>query len=69
MDRDITYDGQVFSNLYMTSFLQYLINKNIKISPAIIENGWLEVDTCKDLEVYHNLKEKGNIEHIFTIES
>ena len=47
MNREALYDGQSFNNMYMTSFLQYLIDCGTDIRAAFIHNGWLEVDTFK----------------------
>lgn len=51
MDREATYDGQTFENMYMTSFLQHIVNMNWEVRPAWIENGWAEVDCKEDLKV------------------
>lgn len=51
MDRYATYDGKNFDNMYMTSFLQHLINTGWEVRAAFIDNGWAEVDTATDLEV------------------
>jgi len=47
MDRDATYDGKNYDNMYMTSFIQYLIDSGWEARAALIENGWAEVD-CED---------------------
>lgn len=44
-------DDEKFKNLYMTDFLQLLIENNYEISPLFIEGGWLEIDSVEDLEV------------------
>ena len=49
MDRGISYDGKDYDNMYMTSFLQYLIDIGWDISAAFINNGWAEVDCEADL--------------------
>ena len=49
MDRHANYDGQNFDNMYMTSFLQHMINIDWEVRPAWIENGWAEVDCVDDL--------------------
>ena len=46
------YDGNDFDNMYMTSFLQCLIDDGWKLTPALVEEGWVEVDTVEDLDVY-----------------
>ena len=45
----------------MTSFLQSLIDSKWKIKATMVENGWLEVDTVKDLEIYSKLQKKGKL--------
>jgi L-glutamine-phosphate cytidylyltransferase len=51
MDRDAYYDGKDFDNMYMTSFIQHLINLGWDTRSAFIENGWAEVDCEDDLAV------------------
>lgn len=51
MDRDKKYDGKDFDNMYLTSFIQYLINNGFRISPVFINGGWTEIDCLKDLNV------------------
>ena len=58
MDKDRVYDGQDFDNMYMTSFIQYLIDNHWEVKATLINNGWLEVDTIADLERYENLPKK-----------
>ncbi|GKT11851.1 MAG: L-glutamine-phosphate cytidylyltransferase [Thiomicrorhabdus sp.] len=55
LDRDQIYDGKDFMNMYMTSFIQSLINSGWKVKPALIKNGWIEVDTADELEMYERL--------------
>ena len=51
MDRNALYDRKDFDNMYMTSFLQYLIDRDWKVRAAFIENGWAEVDCEADLQI------------------
>lgn len=62
LDRNILYDGKTFPNMYMTSFLQLLIDANWKIVPANVSHGWLEFDTVDDLETYEALKNNGELD-------
>lgn len=61
MDRRRSYDGQPFANLYMTAFLQYLIDTGVEIRAALVDNGWLEVDTLDDLRLYEDLHRRGDL--------
>ncbi|MEM8975467.1 MAG: phosphocholine cytidylyltransferase family protein [Pseudomonadota bacterium] len=69
MDRAAIYDGQSFANLYMTSFLQHLIDTGTDIRAAFIRNGWLEVDTIQDLERYESLHAQGKLSDFISLES
>ncbi|MCG5528871.1 MULTISPECIES: NTP transferase domain-containing protein [Halorhodospira] len=51
MDRDATYDGKDYDNMYMTSFLQHLIDSGWEARAAFVENGWAEIDSPLDLRV------------------
>ncbi|UXZ21262.1 phosphocholine cytidylyltransferase family protein [Pseudomonas sp. YeP6b] len=61
LDRQATYDGKDFDNMYMTSFLQHLINEGWEAKAAFTDNGWLEVDTVEDLDQYHHMHEAGQL--------
>lgn len=69
MDREAVYDGQSFANLYMTSFLQHLIDTGTDIRAAFIESGWLEVDTIQDLEQYESLHAQGKLAEFISLEN
>ena len=49
MDKTILYNNKDFSNIYMTSFLQDLINNNWRIKAVKVHGGWCEIDTPKDI--------------------
>lgn len=61
MDRQRSYAGQPFDNLYMTAFLQYLIDAGIEVRAALVDNGWLEVDALEDLRLYEDLLSRGDL--------
>lgn len=46
------YDGQDFYNIYMTSFIQSIIDSGWNVRASLINRGWLEVDSVEDLKVY-----------------
>ena len=60
MDKSAIYDGKSYENMFMTSFIQHLIDLGWDVAPAWVSNGWLEVDSVDDLEVYE--KEYGRNE-------
>jgi choline kinase len=51
MDRNGKYDGKNYDNMYMTSFIQHLIDSGWDARAAFIDNGWAEIDCISDLTV------------------
>ena len=51
LNRDLLYDGKDFANMYMTSFLQALIDKYQNAVAIEIFGGWCEIDFNRDLEI------------------
>jgi choline kinase len=62
MDRTVLRDGKDFDNMYMTTFLQHLIDTGWTARAAFTDNGWLEVDTVEDLNQYHDLLHSGHLD-------
>lgn len=67
LDRAGRYDGKDFDNMYMTSFLQNLIDTGWLARAAFTDNGWLEVDTVADLERYEALQAQGRLEQFYRL--
>ena len=55
LDRALKHDDRAFEQMYMTSFLQLLIDAGWMVMPAHVSHGWLEVDTVEDLQLYERL--------------
>lgn len=53
LDRSSNYDGKDFENMYMTSFIQLMIDSKIEVKADIISGGWLEFDSGKDIDAYN----------------
>lgn len=51
LDRSALYRGADFDNMYMTTFLQLLIDGGFPVKASFISEEWLEVDEASDLEV------------------
>lgn len=51
LNRNVLYDGKDFHNMFMTSFLQGLIDKYNNALAVCIDGGWCEIDSKKDLEI------------------
>lgn len=50
MDRSAKYDGMNFDNMFMTSFIQHLIDNAMPVKAVFIEGGWVEIDSLEDLK-------------------
>ena len=51
LDRTALYDGKDFENMYMTSFIQAVIDHCMDVHAVPVSGGWLEIDTPSDLDV------------------
>ena len=61
IDQTAQFDGNDFDNMYMTRFVEYLIAVGWDVRAALIQNGWLELDTGADLERYQALWHRGDL--------
>ncbi|MDA9237922.1 phosphocholine cytidylyltransferase family protein [Planktomarina sp.] len=59
--------GLNIHNMFMTDFIQRLINEGHKVRPIYVNNGWIEIDTVKDLKVYEHLHQVGRLEEFVKI--
>ncbi|MAJ45526.1 MAG: nucleotidyl transferase [Candidatus Marinimicrobia bacterium] len=50
-----------YQNIYMTDFIQILIEKQIEVKASLVRGGWLEIDTESDLIKYKNLEKNGKL--------
>lgn len=55
LDRHADYDGKSFDNMYMTSFLQAVIDRLMPVTAVPIFGEWLEIDVPSDLQISVNL--------------
>ncbi len=65
LDPEGPYDGRDRDNMYMTSFLQYVIDHVSPVAAVVIERGWLEVDTVEDLDTYEAMARDGVLDRYF----
>lgn len=66
LDQNALYDGNDFRNMYMTSFIQAMIDSDWEIKAATVTHGWLEVDTSEELEDYELLAKDGDLDKYFS---
>ncbi len=55
LDKNLFYDGKNFDNMYMTSFIQLIIDKLMPVKPVFINGGWMEIDSVEDLKNYEKV--------------
>jgi hypothetical protein len=67
MDPGGTYDGQSYKQMYMTSFIQHAIDNGWPVRAVPISNGWLEVDTIADIELYRRMEAEGLLADFYKI--
>ena len=51
LDKSETYDGKDYNNMFMTSFIQLLIDRSFPVKAVPVMGDWLEVDRPEDLNV------------------
>lgn len=56
------YAGPAHGNMYMTDFLQRLCDRDWPVYGVTNHGGWLEVDSVEDLDVYHDLASRGELD-------
>ena len=61
LDKDILYDNKNFENMYMTSFIQKIIDNLMNVKPLYINGGWIEIDSLDDLKNLENINENFNL--------
>jgi len=62
LDPDGTYDGRDRDGMYMTAFLQLLVDRVTPVAAVMVDGGWLEVDTTDDLDTYEALRAAGELD-------
>ena len=67
LDRSAIYDGKDFSNMYMTSFLQVLIDSGWKAKAVLVNSGWLEIDSLEDLSKYEAMAKEGTLDRFYRV--
>jgi len=65
LPKDAIYDGKGFEQMYMTSFIQALIQSGEPVRAVEVESGWLETDTLTDLELYYDLASNNRLREFY----
>ena len=61
LDPEGPYEGRDRDNMFMTTFLQHLIDSGVPLAAVPVDGGWLEVDTTEDLDVYESMQSAGSL--------
>lgn len=64
MDRNVLHRGRKVEQIYMTDFIQHLVDIGWDVRAALVRNGWLEVDTANELERYNALARSGELDRL-----
>lgn len=56
-----------FEKSYMTDLLQGLIRAGNNLKAVFINNGWLELDSISDYEIYQKMYSEGTLSQFFSI--
>lgn len=59
------FDGRPREKMYMTSYLQHLIDGGVPAHAATVTHGWLEVDTVEDLARYEAAARDGALAGLY----
>ena len=62
LDPNGNYEDRDRDHMFMTAFLQLMIDDGERVQAVIVDGGWLEVDTCDDLDVYRALHTRGALD-------
>lgn len=63
------YEGRDFDNMYMTGFLQRVVDEGYALKAVPVAGGWLEVDTGEDLERYNALHRENGLSAFYEMPS
>ena len=57
-----TYEGRDRDHMFMTAFVQLLIDDGVPVVAVAVDGGWIEVDTLEDLAVYSELADRNALD-------
>lgn len=61
LDPEGPYEGRDRDHMFMTAYLQLLIDAGVRVDAVPVDGGWLEVDTLEDLAAYETLRDRGEL--------
>jgi len=67
LDPQAEYEGRDRDHMFMTAFLQLLIDGGVAVDAVPVDGGWFEVDTVEDLMVYEQMATDGRLAAILDL--
>lgn len=61
-------NGRRVADMFMTDFLQHLIDQGRPVRAVLVDGGWLEVDSARDLDLYNRLYRAGRLAELCRLE-
>lgn len=58
-----------FNKSYMTDLLQTMIKSNLKIRAIPVRNGWLELDSIHDYDLYNKMYDDNSLSELIKLET
>ena len=53
LNKLVLYDGKDYANMYLTTFIQMIIDNLMDVNPISTRGGWIEIDSIEDLNAYN----------------
>jgi len=68
VNQDFSFRGRNANNLYMTDYLQMLVDEGTPLRAVPITGGWLEFDTSSDYKLYKKLFNESSLDNFFKLD-
>ena len=67
LNKNKIYSVEYLNNLYLTDYIQMMIERGYNVRACFIDGGWIEIDTINDLELYTKLLKAGKLESLMKL--
>lgn len=68
LENHFNHNQNILDQMYMTEFLQLMIDNGTEIKSVEVNNGWLEFDTVEDLELYSAMLRENKLDSFFNLD-
>jgi choline kinase len=66
---DGDYEGRNRDHMFMTAYLQLVIDAGVRVDAVQVDGGWIEIDTLDDLDAYERLQADGGLAEFMDLEA